>query len=183
MTQMHNISVSALNSARDIIFLNSGQTMVVASSSNNRLLFFNRSSAVSYNYNLIGSQNVSCVYPHGLTYVNDTFFYLISWGNNNVYSYSNWGNSSAWTETLALNLWSTTGSSDGNHVSVDECGRLWVSLGQYGVRIYDSQGVLRGTLKPLGLAVSDTLILPNYVVYMSGYYSNDVLRIDPSIQC
>ena len=59
LTQMHNISVSALSGTRDIIFLNSGQTMVVASTTNSRLLFFNRSSAISYNYNLFGSQNVS----------------------------------------------------------------------------------------------------------------------------
>ena len=157
--------------------------MVVASSSNRRLLLFNRSSPGSYNYNLVGSQNVSCAYPHGLTYVNDNFFYLISWGNNNVYTFSNSGNSSKWMEKLVLDLWSTTGSSDGNHVSVDECGRLWVSLGAFGVRIFDSQGFLRGTLKPLGLSVFDTLILPNYVIYTSGYDANDIRRIDPNIQC
>ena len=123
------------------------------------------------------------LYPDGLLYVNDTFFYLISWGNNTVYTYSDSGNSSKWTEKLALNASLTTGSSDGDHVSVDECGRLWVSLGQNGVRIFDSQGILQGTLKPLGLGVFDTMILPNYVIHMSGYTSNDILRIDPNIQC
>ena len=60
LTVIGTISPTGANGLRDIIFLNNGQYMIVTSTINQRLLFFNRSSAMSYNYDFIGYQNVSC---------------------------------------------------------------------------------------------------------------------------
>ena len=59
MSQISQISTSSLSTTRDMIFLNGGQQMIVASMGNSRLVFFNRSSSVLRTYNFIGSQTVS----------------------------------------------------------------------------------------------------------------------------
>ena len=183
LTVIGTISPTGADGLRDIIFLNNGQYMIVTSTINQRLLFFNRSDAMSYNYDFIGYQNVSYPNPHGLFYVNDTFFYVTSWANNTAYGYSNAGNITSWTETLVVNAWPTTGSSDGNHVSVDNDGRYWFSLGQFGIKVFNRQGASIDTLKPTNSSIFDTLITDNYVIYLSDKGSNRIIRIDPNLQC
>ena len=183
MTKLHTISTSDLSGARDMIFLNHGQTMIAASSYNNRLLFFNRSSAGSHNYDYIGYQSVTAPSPHGLFYVNDTFFYATSWSNAVVYSYSISGNAASWTQTLVLDAGATAGPINGNHVSVDNYGRYWLSSGPNGVKVFASNGSFLGTLTPMGSSAFDLLILDNFLIYVSDYFSNRILRVDPSFRC
>ena len=92
MSQIDNISPSALNSARDIILLNNGQLMTVFSSHNQRLLFFSSSSSIPHSYEFIDYQDVTCTKPHGLFYGNNTYFYLTSCGGSTLYAYSYAGN-------------------------------------------------------------------------------------------
>ena len=72
MSQIHNITTSYLSGTRDMIFLNDGQLMIVLSTGNGVILFFNRSSPTSYNYDFIGYQYVSGGNPHGLFHVDDS---------------------------------------------------------------------------------------------------------------
>ena len=157
--------------------------MIVASTDSHQLLFFNRSSASSHNYNYIGFRNVNYQNPHGLSFVNDTFFYAISYVTRDVYTYSNAGNMTVWTQTLVLNTSSVTGSNNGNHVSGDDCGRYWLSLGAQGTRIFDGQLSPFSSTYLTGFNIYDTLILDNYVVYLSDRSSNRIVRVDPQIQC
>ena len=182
MTLMHNISAAALRGVRDMIFLNDGQQMIVTAAQSGCLVFFNRSSPTSHNYDLISYQNVSCQGPHGLFYVSDALFYLTSWFNSTVLKYSNTGNAAGWSETLAVTA-SPVSSSCGNHVTIDGCDRYWLSLGGAGVQILDSHGLLLGSLHPTGSNIFDILILDNYVVYLSDYGGSRIIRLDPNIQC
>ena len=183
LTQIHNISTPFLDGARDMIFLNNGQQMLVASTKNDRLVFFNRSSPTSHNYDYIGHQNVSCKGPHGLFYVSDALFYLTSFITNTVYAYSSTTNNAVWSGTLVLNASSSASSSDGAHITIDDCDRYWFSLGTYGVQVFDKQGSPLGSLYPRGTDVFDTLMLDNYVIYQSDLASNRIIRLDPHIQC
>ena len=184
MLHIQNISTPSLISIRDMIFLNDGQQMIVASMGNNRLAFFNRSNTTSHTYDFIGEQAINCPYPHGLFYGNESFFYLTSLIENAVYSYSYTGSLTSWTETRVLNMSSfATSSFNGYHVSIDNSGRYWFSSGQYGTRVFDTQGLLLGSLYPTGYLIFDTLVLENYVIYLSDYTSNRIIRIDPNIQC
>ena len=157
--------------------------MIVASADNHLLLFFNRSNTMPHDYDFIGLRNVGYKTPHGLVYINDTFFYAISYSNNSVYAYSNAGNATEWTEKLVLNASSLAPTSDGNHLLLDDCDRYWLSLGKYGVRIFNSQGASFGTLQPTNSSIFDTLMLDNYVTYLSDIQSHRIIRIDPQIQC
>ena len=183
MTQIHNISASVLDGVRDMVFLRNGQLMIVSSADNDRLLLFNRSNVEPHNYDLIGFRNVTYKTPHGLLYIDDASFYAISYTSNNVYMYSNAGNATEWTESLALNASSVTGFSGGTYLSTDECDRFWLSLQSHGIWIFDSQGSHLGTLNITGVSMYDTLIDKNYVMYISDYASNRIIRIDPHIQC
>ena len=183
MTQIHNISTSLLNGVRDMIFLHSGQLMIVSSADNDRLLFFNRSNVEPHNYDLIGFRNVTYKTPHGLFYIDDNVFYAISFYSHDVYSYSNEGNVTEWTEELVLNASSVVPPNNGNHFSVDECGRYWMSLGPHGIWILDSQSSILGMINVTGANIYDTLIDKKHVMYISDYPSNRIIRIDPHIQC
>ena len=182
MTLMHNISTSALNGTRDIMFLNKGQQMIVTATYSNRLVFFNRSSLTSHNYDYMGYQDVSCPGPHGLSYVDDGLFYVTSFYNSTVYKYSASENGTAWNETLAVTP-SPVASSSGNHVTMDGCDRYWLSLGAGGVQVFDRAGLLVNLILPTGSNIFDALVLDNYVIYLSDNGGNTILRLDPNIHC
>jgi hypothetical protein len=60
---------------RDIMFLHGDDTMVVSSTFNNLILFFNQ-----YDHSLLYQIPTSYSAPHGLARVNDSFFYATSCG-------------------------------------------------------------------------------------------------------
>ena len=176
------MSTSALNGTRDIMLLSDGQQMIVTASFSSRLLFFNRSSPTSHSYNYSGYQNIASHSSHGLFYVSDSLFYLTSWGNSAVYKYTSVESATGWSETLAVTA-SPVPSSNGNHVTVDGCERCWLSLGAAGVQILDNHGVLLGSLYPTGSNIFDVLMLDNYVMYLSDYAGNPIIRLDLNTQC
>ena len=177
MSIIHTVSTPVLYDVDDMMFLNDGQQMIATSMSNSRLVFFNRSAPTSYNYDFIGYRNISGQYPHGLVYVNDALFYLSLWSADTVYAFAKAGNE--WNETLAFNASSGTVE----YMTIDDCGRFWVSLKSAGVKIFDSQGSFRGSLHPPGSAIVDVLVRNDYVIYLSDANTNRIIRIDPNIEC
>ena len=183
MSLINTVTTAFLQGTRDISFLNDGQLMIVVSTGNQSILFFNRSDPMSHNYTFIGHQYVSCVQPHGLFHVDDTVFYLTSWHDNTVYSYSKTGSITQWTQSLLFNAWPSVGASNGFHVSVDSSDRYWFSMGTYGVKIFTSNGTLLDSLSLSGFDIFDTLIADNFVIYLSDKGANQIIRIDPHLQC
>lgn len=179
LTIINNLTSSFFDEVRDIIFINDGQIMTVASTNNQYLLYFNRSD----NYSFIKSQFVTYSYPHGLRYINDSYFYVTSWGDNKIYSYSALNNNLTWLETLFIDATTVTSTSGGDHLIIDDCDRYWFSLGGNGLRIYDNQGFLITNVTQMTPFIFDTLITDNYVIYLSDTISNRITRIDPNIQC
>ena len=91
MTIIHNISSSLVEGPCDMIFLDDEQQMIASSFYSDRLLFFNRSSPTSHNYDLVGNQTISFLYPRGLFRLSDVLFYLTSYLDITVYIYSKTG--------------------------------------------------------------------------------------------
>ncbi len=180
---LSNITTPYLQGTRGMIFLDNGQTMVVASTNVNLILFFNRSDTVSKNYSYFYQQSVNYPDPHGFWYVNDTYFYLTSWENNLIYSYSAINNNLTWNENLFINASSVTSQADGDHLVVDECDRFWFLLGANGIRISDNPGVLLGNFTMINSIIFDAIISDDYVIYLSDTELNRVSRIDLNIQC
>ena len=183
MTIMNNISTEDSSHPGDIIFLNDGQQMIATSPQNNRLLFFNRSSVMPYDYYFTNYQNIVGQFPHGLHYVNDTLFYVTSRDSKTLSALSNAGNTTAWIETPFLNVSWIPNSGYAFNMAMDDCSRIWLSVGTLGVRIFNDQGSPLGTLQLANFSAYDTLIVDNYVVYLSSRDSHQIVRIDPHIQC
>jgi len=183
LTIHYNITSSNLNGARDVMFLNNGDILVVASINNYYLLFFNRSNNMSTNYNFGYGQLVNYSRPHGLFYINDTYFYATSYANSSVYSYSAISGTPKWSENLFLDAQPESGPSSGAHIAIDECGRFWFSLGNYDLKIFDSQGSFLDSFTFTNASIFDTIITDNYVMYLSDTNSSRIIRIDPDIQC
>jgi hypothetical protein len=183
LTIRQDMTSSFFNGIRDMMFLNNGNRMVVASTDNQYLLFFNRSSTIPTNYILYYKQSVNYPYPHGLFFINDTYFYTTSWGYDTVYSYSAIQGNTTWTENLFLDPRSMATLYSGNHITTDECGRFWFSLGYNGIKIYDNQGSYLGNFSLSNSFIFDTIITDDYVIYLSDEDNNRLIRIDLDIQC
>jgi hypothetical protein len=103
LTKLQVITHPDMNGVRDVIFLRDGQIMVVSSTNNRKLLFFNRSSIAPFNYSYVYQISTTYQSPHGLRYVNDSFFYATSWDDNSVYSHATM-NGVTWTEALFVDV-------------------------------------------------------------------------------
>ena len=184
LTLINTITTSGFNGVRDIIFQKDGQIMVVASASNQQLFFFNRSAESPRNYSYVSQVTTSFSTPHGLTYVNDSFFYAISWGAKSIYSFATSDNGT-WTEKLFLNAQNMSNSTDrwGAHVMIDDCQRRWMSEFGNGVFIFDSEGHHLGTLESTSTGLFDALFVENYVLYLSYQKDGKIVRLDPQIEC
>ncbi|CAF0877808.1 unnamed protein product [Adineta steineri] len=186
LTIINNITMTGVSGPRGIMFLNNGSTMVVTSNSNNSLVFYNRTSLAPIMYKFVFSQLVHNVGPHGLWRVNDSFFYATSWTNKTIYSYSATNNSTHWNEALFLNLLKVNTTGGSTSIAIDECGRFWFPLETNIILIYDQQGNLLGnyaTTTTTFFAVSFMKIIDNYVMYFSDCANNQIMRLDPNIQC
>ena len=138
-----------------MIFFNNGQTMVVASAANHRLFFYTFSNQSEYT--MTSKILLNYTLPHGLYRANDSLFDAISWANPSLYAYS-------------------------SHITVDHCNRRWLTLFNYGIRIYDERGIQQGGWL-LGGGYFDTLRLDNYVVILSNLDHSKITRINPQLQC
>ena len=127
LSVINTMTVPGLSAVRDMIFLNDGQTMVVASASNKLLFFFNRSSSSTRNYAYMSNLTTSFIEPHGLTAGNDTLFYATSWGWRNVYSFVTSDGGVTWSETLFIDTQALASNRWGAHVTIDDCQRFWFS--------------------------------------------------------
>ena len=150
-----------IGSVRDIMFLHDGQTMVVSSTYNQLILFFNRSNG-SFMYQI----STSYAAPHGLTRVNDSFFYATSWDWNSVYSYTT-TDGVTWSEALFVDMRTVVNQTGGAHLTVDECGRRWVSRADSAILIYDRGGSLLGNFSVEWSSIFNVLFTNNYVMYLA----------------
>ena len=182
LSTVNVITDSNIYHVRDMIFLDDGQTMVVASAGNNKLVFFNRSNSSSVNYTY--SHQVTSTYtgPHGLWYVNDSFFYATSWDANSVHSYAT-TDSVTWNETLFANVSSVVSGARATYMTVDECGRKWLSVGGTTMIIYDDNGTHIGSFDVPSTGIFDALFMDKYVMYLSDQAGKKIIRLDPHITC
>lgn len=68
---------------------------------------------------------------------------------------------------------------------MDECGRVWYIIGSFGLRIFDSSGLEVGNWNmSLGSnSIYDLLLLPNYVLLVTGWGNARIVRYDPQLFC
>jgi len=172
-----------ISGIRGIIFLNNGQTMVVTSYYDNRVVFFNRTSLVSIQYNTSFSQSTNFSGPHGIWRVNDSFFYVTSYPGNSLYSFRATGIYNQWIQTLVLPYTNTNGQGGAARVTIDECGRFWSTFEMNTIFIHDQQGQYIGNWTIPNSTIFDIKIMDNYLIYLTESINNKTIRVDPGFQC
>ena len=179
---VNNLTLTDINNPRDLIFLRHGQIMVVASTNDRKLMFFNRSNHPPFHYDYFYNVSTSYSTPHGLLYVNDSFFYATSWDDNSIYSHAI-TNDFVWSETLFVNASSFTNKNGGSHVMIDDCQRRWFAIYDFGFVVYDHQGQPLGNFTRISTHVFDALFIDNYIMYISRMETEEIIRLDPDITC
>ena len=169
-----------MSDPRDIIFLRHGQTMVLASAGNSALLFFNCTNNLTRNYVYAFAIPTAYPTPHGLWYVNDSFFYATSWTQNTVFSYST-NDGITWTPSTFIDARTIGSAGAGSHVLVDDCQRSWFSMYNFGLGIFDSQGNFLAEFIPPLNELFHAIFMDNYVMYLSDLSGNRIVRLDPTI--
>ncbi|CAF0794213.1 unnamed protein product [Didymodactylos carnosus] len=186
-----NIYHSSITSPRDMIFIQN--FLIIANTGNAQLLFFQRYSSTNYTY--LKQISTTAVNPHGLHYISDSLFYLTSWYNNEIYSFSQeqyfqFGPKSQWTSMTAILPWTQTllvpnpnsTLHGGDHVTIDDCQRGWFSFQNFGLKVYNSSWTNIADWRYV-TNIFDMIFLDNYVMIMSDDNQNRLIRIDPAMAC
>ena len=181
LSTINSIKHSSIDRPRDMIFLDNGRTMILASAGNKALIFFNLTNNQTRKY--VYSSRISTSYssPHGLWYVNDSFFYATSWDDKKIYSHST-NNNVSWTEGFFGDSGSASGSKRaGSHVTVDDSQRIWFSSNDVRMVIFARNGTPLSSFYSALTGVFDTLFMDNYVMFLSDDGGNRIVRFDPTI--
>ena len=182
---LSTIASFPLNStlAREITFVRNDSLMLVASNTQSRTLFLNVNSIYNYTPSIPSSINVTK--PCGLHAVNDTFIYVAPWSGslvstpvsalqylNNTWSLSPLVNT---TPVNTEKIFQTT---------VDSCGRLWLAVNQFGIRIFDRWGRVLLYQWPVAYGINGFYLTDNYELFVTDFSQNRTVRFDPNIdQC
>ena len=169
---------------RSIMFLDHGQIMACSSNSNNAVVFFNQTFVPSFNLSFAYSLQTNYPGTHGLTHINDSFFYSTSYNKTLIYSHTAIPNNSTWQERFVLNGSHSRSGIGGTFVAINDCGRLWYSIESSVVKIFGSDGTWLANFSIPFATIIDTLITDNYVMFFSDRNSSgQIIRIDPHIEC
>ena len=68
---------------------------------------------------------------------------------------------------------------------MDDCGRVWFIITDFGLRIYDSSGVEIGSwnVATASNVLYDLVLLPDYVLLVTMKQSQKLVRYDPQVSC
>ena len=183
LTLINTVSAPGIVETRDMIFLKDGQTMVLVSAGTQQLYFFNRSNSSPRDYTYMANVTTSFYAPHGLTYVNETLFYVTSWTTRNVYSFTTNDNGTTWNESLYIDIQALSDNRWGAHVMIDDCERRWFSTSNNSLLIFNTQGQLVGTFNPPRNATFDAIFNDGRFMFLSDLFVSEITRLDPQINC
>ncbi len=169
---------SNINQARDIIFIENQNTLIIASQNTNQLFFVRFYSPT--NYTCLSGISLPNGDPQALLKINETFFYVTSWGNKCVYSYHYDGE--VWIPSLFVNVSQILGASivGLGHLQIDNLERRWVMVVGVGLVIYDQWGTFLG-LWGFGTSPFDIYISNDYHLIISDYGNSSLTLYEPDI--
>ncbi|CAF1551786.1 unnamed protein product [Didymodactylos carnosus] len=179
LLRVANISMPA--EAREVVFLRNGTVMMAAIRGTSTIAFYNVTSPISYT---LTSTLSAPQLPYTLCRMNDT--YLLMGGvttSSPLQTLSYDTTSGNWTwGTLPATI--ANGSNYNFQSTIDPCGRLWLIVRGYGIRIYDSTGTQLLYSWPLSTGLNGIVVHNNFDVYVADYTNNRTYSYTPGIvQC
>jgi hypothetical protein len=116
--------------------------------------------------------------------VNDSFVLMTSWDQNvPVYALTS---PSITSNTWSMSPFNTTTVSESETLAeaiIDSCGRLWVVVYGFGIRIYDRSATVLLANWTLSTGLDDILLLGTYELFLSDSDGNSILHFNPNLQC
>ena len=116
--------------------------------------------------------------------VNDSCVLTTCWSTNEpVYKIqSSTPTSMSWSRS-SLSITKVTGSNSLGEAVTDPCGRIWVVVYGFGIRIYDQSGTILLGNWSLTTGVANILLLDNYELFVTEYDQNFIYHFDPNLRC
>lgn len=159
---------------REITFIRTDTLMLAASFNKNQTLFFD----VTSNYTTTLSIVVNS--PCGLNTINDSFIYIASWTSLTPVSTLIFSNNS-WSLSTLPNT-TPSGSERIFQTTIDSCGRLWLAVTGYGIRIFDPWGHTLLYEWPVSSNINGFLLLENYELFVTDFNGGQILHFNPNIE-
>jgi hypothetical protein len=123
-------------------------------------------------------------YPYAMNTVNDSFVLMAYWGSSvPVYAFKSPSNISNTWSMVGLNFTKVSSSETLGDAIIESCGRLWVVVYGFGIRIYDQSATHLLANWTLSTTLCNILLLGTYELFLSDYDNNRILRFKPNLQC
>jgi hypothetical protein len=165
---------------REITFIRNSSLMLIASYATSQILFFNVLSTKNYSSAIPSS--ISVTKPCGLYAVNDSFIYIASWVASTPVSTLKFSNNTWSVSSLPNTV--PSGTERIFQTTVDSCGRLWLVVTGFGIRIFDAWGSVLLYEWPVSANINGFILLNNYELFVTDFSGNQITRFDPNItQC
>ena len=162
------------------MFIRNDTVMLASVAGNTRIAFYNVSSATSYT---LTSTLAAPETPYNMYRVSDTLIYLATMtASEPLYTLSAQSNGS-WTWG-SLPGTQSSGTTYNFQPTFDACGRLWVSVKGYGIRIYDSTGSKSLYNWTLSTGLNNIALSTTFDLYAADFLGSKILSYRPNItQC
>lgn len=165
---------------RDVVFIRNDTMMLASIAGTSRIVFYNVTSSTSYT---LTSTLVAPDTPYNMYRISDSLIYLATMTSSTPL-YTLTGNSNgSWTWGTLPNTQSTS-TSYNFQPTFDPCGRMWVSVKGYGVRIYDSIGSKSLYNWSLSTGLNNIALSDTFDFYAADFFGSKIHSYRPNInQC
>ncbi|CAF1439906.1 unnamed protein product [Adineta ricciae] len=180
-TLANTATVGIARDPRDYVFIRNGSIMVVSIQTLQLISFYNVISPTSYTLAFSLSAPEA---PNKIYRVNDSLLYITTLTTNRpIYTltYDSTDNNWTWGSLPAT----TSDIGEGNfQVIMDACGRLWTSVENFGIRIFDRFGTKCLYNWSLSIGLNGIVFGDQFFFSVADYDNNEVFSYQPEIsQC
>ena len=176
LSSIKNISVSS--EPRSVVFIRNGTVMIVSMVSPDMIGFYRVSAGNTYT---LTSTMTAPSSPYNVYRINDTLLYVAIFAiSTPIYTLQDVNGNGGWTwSTLPV---TTSFIISGNFQSTfDVCGRMWVSVKGYGIRIFDATGSQSLINWPLSSGLNGIALTNTFELYMADFNNGAILSYRPNI--
>ena len=171
------VNITVASEPRDVAFIRNGTVMLASLAGTNQIAFYNVTSPTSYRLTNTISAPLT---PYSLYYVSDTLLYMTSMTSNSPIYKLTYNATGQW-------VWvSVPGTASGSYsnfqTTFDACGRMWISVKGYGVRIYDSTGTTMLHSWSLSTGLNTIALSKTFDLYAADFINGRILSYRPGIQ-
>lgn len=166
---------------RDVAFIQNGSVMIASVAGTTRLAFYNVTSPTSYTLtSTLSAPNT----PYTIYRANDALLYVATMtASTAIYTLICNSTTNNWVWNTITGTTSTSSTSN-FQATFDACGRMWISVKGYGIRIFDSTGAISLYNWTLTTGLNTITSTKTFDLYAADFLNNRVFSYTPGIdQC